>query len=301
MTDVPRMTCYRHPDRETGIVCARCQRPICPACMVDAAVGFQCPECTREGARQTRQGQLPYGGHPSREPRGTTIVLVVLNVLVWLAINSRRLPSELFYIAPRGECLAANDPNLTYGNVTQVACSALGGHWIDGVATGAWWQVVTSMFSQAEPLHLAMNMFSLFVLGPPVERVLGRTRFLAVYLISGLAASASVMWFEQPYMWTLGASGAIFGLLGALLLLTYRAHGNYQMVLILLAVNVGYTFLASGISWQGHLGGLAGGLATTAIIVYAPRSSRSRTQLLGLSAVAVLVLAATVWRALMLA
>jgi membrane associated rhomboid family serine protease len=301
VTEPGSMTCYRHVGVAAGVVCTRCHRPICPNCMVDAAVGFQCPECTKEGARQMRQGLLPYGGIPSREPRLTSIVLIIINTVIWLAASRSSLGNHLG-LAPRGVCLAANDPSSYYPGALKAACIANGDNWVDGVASGAWWQVVTSVFTHLTFIHLAVNMVSLFIIGPILERVLGRVRFLAVYAISGLAGSATVMWLTSPEASTVGASGALFGLMGAILLLSYKAKGNYRQVLIVLGANIAYTLYYVGtISWQGHFGGLVGGLLTGWIIAYAPRARRTQIQLYGLSAVTVVVLAAIVARAVMLA
>ena len=269
--------------------------------MVDAAVGFQCPECTKEGARQMRQGVLPYGGHPSRDPRLTSIVLIVINTAIFLLSGVTSL-GDRFSLAPRGVCLAANDANSYYPGVLQAACAANGGHWVAGVSSGAWWQIVTSVFTHLTVIHLAVNMFSLFIIGPIVERVLGRTRFLILYGIAGLAGSASVMWLTSPETSTVGASGALFGLMGALLLLSYKARGNYRQVLIVLGANIAFTlFYVGTISWQGHFGGLVAGLLAGWIIAYAPRARRPQIQLYGLSAVTIVVVAAIVARAVMLA
>ena len=270
--------------------------------MVDAAVGFQCPECTKEGARQMRQGLLPYGGPPSRDPRLPSIVLIAINTVVWLVASRTSLGDHLALV-PRGLCLAANDPSQYYPGELQAACVANGDNWVAGVSSGAWWQVVTSVFTQVQFLHLAVNMVSLFIIGPILERVLGRTRFLILYGIAGLAGSASVMWFTSPESSTLGASGALFGLMGAILVLTYKAKGNFKQVLIVLGANIAYTlfFASSGISWQGHFGGLTAGLLAGWIIAYAPRAGRMQIQLYGLSAVTIVVVAAIVARAVMLA
>lgn len=300
MTETGSMTCYRHPGVPTGIMCSRCGRPICPACMVDAAVGFQCPECTKEGARQMRQGLLPYGGYPSRDPRLTSIVLIVINTAIWLLSGVNSLGDRLA-LAPRGVCLAANDPASYYPGVLKAACVANGDNWIDGVASGAWWQVVTSVFTHLTFIHLAVNMVSLFIIGPILEGVLGRVRFLAVYAIAGLAGSATVMWLTSPEASTVGASGALFGLMGAILLLSFKAKGNYKQVLIILGANIAFTlFYVGTISWQGHFGGLVGGLLAGWIIAYAPRERRTQIQLYGLSAVTIVVVAAIVARAVML-
>ena len=269
--------------------------------MVDAAVGFQCPECTKEGARQMRQGLLPYGGYPSRDPRLTSIVLIVINTAIWLLSGVSSLGDRLA-LAPRGVCLAANDPSSYYPGLLKAACVAGGDNWVDGVASGAWWQVVTSVFTHLTFIHLAVNMVSLFVIGPILERVLGRVRFLIVYGIAGLAGSATVMWLTSPEASTVGASGALFGLMGAILLLSYKAKGNYRQVLIILGANIAFTlFYVGTISWQGHFGGLVGGLIAGWIIAYAPRERRTQIQLYALSALTIVILAAIVARAVMLA
>jgi membrane associated rhomboid family serine protease len=294
------MTCYRHEGVTAGVVCSRCKRPICPSCMVDAAVGFQCPECTRQGAREMRQGVLPYGGRPSRDPRLTSLVLIAVNVVVWL-LASRGSLGDRLGLVPRGVCLAANDPTSYYPGALQGTCLSSGENWVEGVSSGAWWQVVTSVFTHLTLVHLAVNMVSLFVIGPIIERVLGRTRFLACYAISGLAGSASVMWLTSPEASTVGASGALFGLMGALLLLAYKAKGNFVQVLVVLGANVAFTlFYVGTISWQGHFGGLAGGLVTAWVIAYAPREHRRAVQLYGLAALTLVILAAIVARALFL-
>ncbi len=300
MTENGPMTCYRHPGVPAGVVCTRCHRPICPNCMVDAAVGFQCPECTRQGARETRQGLLPYGGVPSRDPRLTSIVLIVINTAVWLLCSRTGLGDRLGLV-PRGICLAVNDPNSYFPGVLQATCAGEGGTWVPGVSSGAWWQIVTSVFTHLQLTHLLLNMVSLFIIGPIIERVLGRTRFLALYGVAGLAGSASVMWLTGPDSSTVGASGALFGLMGALLLLAYKAKGNYKQVLFVLGANIAFTLFYIGtISWQGHLGGLVGGLIAGWIIAWAPRENRQRIQLYGLTALTVVILAAIVARALML-
>lgn len=302
MTETGSMTCYRHAGVAAGVVCTRCHRPICPACMVDAAVGFQCPECTRQGARETRQGILPYGGHPSRDPRLTSIVLIVINTVVWLMTNKGPLLFNSLALVPRGLCLDVIDPGSYYPGVLKAACVANGNNWVAGVSSGAWWQVVTSMFTHLNIVHLGVNMVSLFIIGPLLERLLGRTRFLAVYGIAGLAGSASVMWLTTPETSSVGASGALFGVLGAILVLTYKAKGRYQQILIILGANIAYDmFYLNTISWQGHFGGLVAGLLAGWIMAYAPRERRHQIQVYGLSALTVAILAAIVARSLMLA
>jgi membrane associated rhomboid family serine protease len=161
--------------------------------------------------------------------------------------------------------------------------------------------LLTSAFTHVEILHIGMNMLALWFLGPSLERALGRIRFLAIYLISALSGSVVVLWLSDASATTLGASGGVFGLIGALLVLAYKVHGDVRNVLIWLGINVAYTFIGPGsISWQGHLGGLLGGLAAASIVVYAPKAGRSRWQWLGLIGLTVLLAALAVIRILQL-
>ena len=299
-TGVP--TCYRHPDRETYIRCQRCDRPICPDCMRDAAVGFQCVECVKQGAKQTRSGRTAYGGLRPTDASATSIGLIGINVVVWVALvasggyGSRLF--ELLALMPGSRC----DVQGGYVVVPESACTVGGGTYVSGVADGAYWQVVTSMFTHVSPLHIAFNMFALWVLGPQLELVVGRVRFLALYFLSGLAGSALVMWAGPQYGGTHGASGAIFGLMAALLVVAYKVGGDVRGILTWIGINFFITFAFVGrISWQGHLGGFLGGLAVAAVLIYAPRPPRRAAfQTAGLTGIAVVVLGAIVARAAML-
>jgi membrane associated rhomboid family serine protease len=299
-------TCYRHPDRESYIRCQRCERTICPDCMRDAAVGFQCPSCVAEGAKQTRQGRAAYGGKRSANPALTSVVLIGLNLAVWLAIwatggRTSRLV-DLLAIMPLGRCQA--DRGGYYPQVgAEATCQLIPGGttWVPGVADGAVWQLLTNAFSHVEIWHIAFNMLALWVLGPQLEAALGRVRFLALYLVSALAGSTAVMWLSDEQVQTLGASGAVFGLLGAFLVIARKVGGNLQPILMILGINLVITVAGSSfISWQGHLGGLVGGLLTTAALVYAPRERRGLWQLLAVAALVVGLLAACVVRVLAL-
>ena len=296
-------TCYRHPDQVTGIVCQRCHRPICPRCMVAGSVGFQCPDCVAAGRRQTRQGQLPYGGSSSSQPALTSQVLVGINVAIWLAVlltgGQRGSLFRSLAIHLRGFCIS--EPYILAAD-SAAQCSAVGATWIDGVASGAWWQVVTNAFTHLDVIHIAFNMVALYVLGPQLESVLGRARFLALYLVSALTSSAIVAWFSDPYVTTMGASGAIFGMMGAVLLIAWKHNGDVRSILVWLGVNVAITFMGSGyISWQGHLGGLLGGMAVTAALIWLPRQQRQRWQWPLVALVGVLAVAAIAARALTIA
>jgi membrane associated rhomboid family serine protease len=282
-------TCYRHADRETWIRCQRCDRPICPDCMRSAAVGFQCPDCVKDGSRTTRQARTPYGGTRVADARITTYALIAVNALVWAAIlatgagTSRII--DAFALLPQTTSFRTAD-----GSVLTVT----------GVSDGAWWQVMTSVFTHVEVLHIGFNMLALYFLGPMLETVLGRARFLAVYLVSGLVGSAAVMWFSDPNGQTLGASGAIFGLMGAIAVLALKVGGQAQSVLGWIAINLVLTFTLGSISWQGHLGGLAGGVLLGAAMVYAPRPHRSLVQWTVTGAVTLVAVVAIVVRAVAL-
>jgi membrane associated rhomboid family serine protease len=309
-TPVGVPTCYRHPDRETYVRCQRCEKPICPDCMRDAAVGFQCPDCVKLGAKTTRQAQAAYGGRRSADPRVTTYVLIGLNALVWLAIvvtgwAKSTLDSRLALL-PTGECGSKSAPDRSYNLATEYACHLQtrikgDGQWFPGVSDGAYWQLVTSMFTHVEVLHIAANMLALWFLGPQLEAVLGRARYLALYLVSGLAGSVCVYWFSAEGSATLGASGAIFGMLGGLLVVAHKVGGNVQSIMIWIGVNAVITVTVPNVSWQGHLGGFLGGALVTAILVYAPKGRRTQLQVVGIAVIVVALTAATIARTAVLA
>lgn len=291
-------TCFRHPQRETYIRCQRCDRPICPDCMTPAAVGFQCPECVAAGRAEAGVERARFGGRRSANPQLTTGVLIAINLAVWILIVATggiaspwltRLALKL-----GGYCLV--EPRLT----EQVCDQVSPGSWSDGVFNGAWWLPLTSTFTHVEVLHIGFNMFALFVLGPQLEALVGRARFLTIYLLSGIGGSVAVLWLASPYGTTVGASGSLFGLMAALLIVVYRLGGDARNILFWLGLNVVLTFSQSGISWQGHLGGFVVGALVTGVIAYAPRSwaglSRTQLQIVGCALVAILLVALTMLR-----
>jgi membrane associated rhomboid family serine protease len=258
--------------------------------MRDAAVGFQCPSCVAEGARNTRSGRTAYGGVRSANPQLTSLILIAINVGVWMLILSTggsgsvwvdRLAlwrEDVQFAFPGGQVLS-----------------------VQGVSDGAWWQLVTSAFTHVEIWHIGFNMLALWLLGPTLEAALGRARFLAVYLGSALAGSALVYWFVPIGTYTLGASGAIFGLMAALLVVAFKVRGNVQGILTWIGLNAAITVFGRGfISWQGHLGGFIGGLLLALVIVYAPRNRRVVWQFAGMSAMGVVVVVLILVRTLQL-
>jgi len=250
--------CYRHPDRETGIRCTRCERPICPDCMVSASVGFQCPECVREAGRTAPQPRTVAGGTIAGDQRLVTKILIGLNLAVFLAVLAYgdRLVDDLGLY---GSCYSGTVP-----------C---------GVAEGPsqWYRMISSVFLHQEFAHIGFNMLALWWIGAPLEAVLGRARYLALYLISGLGGSALVL-LLAPDALTLGASGAIFGLFGATAVFVKRLRQDMRPVLMLLGLNLLFTFTWSNISWQGHIGGLVTGVLVAIGMAYAPRERRRQVQ-----------------------
>jgi membrane associated rhomboid family serine protease len=257
-------TCYRHPDRETGIRCTRCERSICPECMVSASVGFQCPECVRDGSGTghsptASRPRTLAGGTITEDPRLITKILVGLNLaffLVQLSVGER--------FDERFELLG-----LAY-------VPGLGS--VEGVAEGQWYRLVTAMFLHGSVMHIAFNMLSLWWIGGPLEAALGRARYIALYAISGLAGSALTYLLAEPNQPSLGASGAIFGLFGATAILMRRLNYDMRPVIALLVINLIFTFGWSNIAWEAHIGGLVGGVMIGYAMVHAPRARRTLIQ-----------------------
>lgn len=277
--------------------------------MRDAAVGFQCPSCVAEGAKTTRSGRTAYGGIRSGNPALTSMVLIGMNLAVWFSILATGWQnSSLTYrlaLLPTGRCGSIDDPGSYYTGVTsERVCKAAthgDGRWFDGVSEGAYWQLLTNAFTHVEIWHIGFNMLALWFLGPQLEMVLGRARFLALYVLSALSGSALVYVLASERSATLGASGAIFGLLGALLVVAQKVGGDVRSILIWLALNAFITFAVPNVSWQGHLGGFVGGFLIAVAFVHAPRRRRTTIQVAGVVLIGVLVVASVVARSVVLA
>jgi len=277
-------TCYRHPDRETGISCTRCERPICPECMVSASVGFQCPNCVRSGSgtghpAAATQPRTLAGGTVAADPRLATKVLIGINLAAFLV-------------------------QLSVGDRFTDSFDLFGQAWLSGrlqgVAEGQWYRLLTAMFLHGSYIHILFNMLSLWWIGGPLEAALGRARYLTLYFVSGLAGSALTYLIAAPNEPSLGASGAIFGLFGATAVLMRRLKYDMRPVIALLVINLIFTFGWSNIAWQAHIGGLVGGVVIGYAMVHAPRERRALIQY-GVSAlVLVAVVVATLVRTLQL-
>ena len=282
--DAPRY-CYRHPDRETGLSCSECGRPICYECMTPAPVGLRCPEHSGKPQgvqRVTRGAQRSVTGLGARRVNSVTLALIVVNVGVYLAelAGGGSTDGQNNWIYYHGALVA----NATYGDGT-----------LAGVANGDWWRLVTAAFLHFGPFHLLINMYSLYFAGSLLEAVIGRWRFLLLYLASGIAGSAGALWLS-PNSITVGASGAIFGILGALFVLERSRHiATGGQVAMLIVLNLVFTFAVNGISVGGHLGGLVAGVALMYVLLQFRRSAVY--SLAAGAAVIVISFAIGLWRA----
>ena len=261
-------TCYRHPARSSGVRCTRCERPICPDCMITAPVGFQCPECVKGGpqVRTLRSLVSP--------PRLTQAIIAVNVAVAVLALVTGAADGA--------------QPSLFGGGNALAGDYALTG---SAVAAGEWWRLVTSGFLHYGLLHLGFNMFILLQLGTLLEPALGRVRLAGLYVAALLGGSLGVI-VLQPDGLSAGASGAVFGLMGAAVI-GLRSRGADPMATglpMLLGINLLLTFALPGISIGAHLGGLATGAVAGAVLFATDRKSRA-AQAAGLAVVVAMAVA----------
>ncbi len=237
MTEVAERTCYRHPDRVTGLSCSECGRPICTECMTMAPVGIRCPE--HSGKPQGVQRVTGGVRRASFEGGGAKVTraLIGINVAVYVA-----------------QLLQGAGVNGVNGSIFRE-----GALYAPSVADGDWWRLLTAAFLHYGPFHLIMNMLALWWFGSLLEQRIGSGRFLLLYLVSGLAGSAGAL-VASPLTPTVGASGAIFGILGAgFVLEQQRDYVFGGSALGIIVINLVLTFSISNISKGGHIGGLIGG------------------------------------------
>lgn len=229
--------CYRHPDRQTLLRCSRCDRPICASCSIDATVGQRCPACV--GSEGT-QREIPVRRRAvSTTP--ATMTFLGIAVLFYLLTG--------FGAGGRGVYAALAQSN-------------------QAVAAGEWWRLFTPIVLHAPGImHIAFNMYALWILGPQIERGVGTWPFAAAYLASAGVGGAFFFYLGDPTALAVGASGAIFGLFGIwfnwALRRRHTRHGRYLLnqILVLLVINAAIPFLVPGIAWEAHLGGLVAGFA----------------------------------------
>ncbi|MFC8304742.1 rhomboid family intramembrane serine protease [Specibacter sp. NPDC057265] len=260
--------CPRHTDRISYVSCQRCGRPACPQCQRSASVGVQCVDCVKASSKAAPVNRTAFGGATRAGRPKVTITLMGICVAMFAA--SWVLPNDYIFRT------FAYAPFLTESQP---------------------WRMVTSAFlHSASPLHIAFNMYALWILGNALEPAFGRIRFLAVYLISALAGSVGVLLLSPLDTAVVGASGAVFGLFGALFVVQRKRGGDLRQIVVLLLINAAIGFLIPGIAWQAHLGGLLAGALCTAAIVYAPRKNRNILQWGAMAAVLVLAAALAVYK-----
>jgi membrane associated rhomboid family serine protease len=272
MSTVETRYCYRHPDRETGLSCSECGRPICADCANFGPVGIRCPEhaSVRRRSSATRIKPPPVRRAPgialATGDAPITKALIVINLAIYLvtAVQGAGLNS------PGGALL---------GRFILVGSNLHGRFFVpygDLAHDHQWYRLVTAMFLHASILHIAFNMYALWVIGRPVEQYLGTARYLGLYFVSGLAGSAGAL-LQSPFTPVLGASGAIFGILGAMMILEWQVTGSLAgQAAALVAINLGLSFVIPGISWGGHVGGLIGGILI--MLAYGHWGTRGRAQ-----------------------
>ena len=262
--------CYRHPDRPSFVLCQRCGRTICGECQTPAPVGVICPECMREQrasaprtkpAVLTRARAAAHRGAPvvTYSLIGITLAVFLLQLVPGLAITDRLLYAGVYSIP---------------GNLEP-------------------WRMITSVFVHSTGLifHVLLNMYTLWIFGQLLEGLLGRWRFLALYLISGLGGSIGVLWLSDPRVGVVGASGAIFGLMGAFLVIQRRLGGQTTQLFVLLGINLVIGFIPGfNVAWQAHLGGLVVGALVGFIFVETRQRSRQALQVWLLVGVVVVLL-----------
>ena len=252
-------TCFRHTDSEAYVSCGRCDRTICPDCMINAPVGFQCPECV--AGAQVALPKTKFGGSLNTVPTVTRAILITC-----VSIFALSLLMGGFAIA--------------YGMIPIA------------IAQGEWWRLLTSTLLHGSILHLLFNMYALYWLGPQLERSLGHIRFAALYVLSALGGSVASYWFSDLRTVSVGASGAIFGLITATIVIGREMRTDVSQLVVLLGINVVIGFLQPGIDWRAHFGGAITGAAVAFIYTKGTRLNRDQVHRTGLAAIfAVLVLA----------
>lgn len=262
-------TCVRHPDRVTGVRCQRCERPVCPDCWTPAAVGVQCPDCVAASRAAAPRRPSPLARafrSGSRVPvvsYGILVLTLTVFALQW--VTQGAVTSALAYFPP----LTAIEP----------------------------WRMLTValVHSDNSIFHIVFNMYSLWVLGPLLESLIGRARFAAVYVLSAFGGSVAVLWLA-PLSVVVGASGAIFGLLGAFFVIQRQLGGRNIQLVVIIVINLALGFLLPGVSWQSHVGGLIVGAVCAVIMLRTRRVDQQRRQALMIAGVGVMLVALTVLR-----
>lgn len=260
--DAPASVCYRHPDRVSYVRCQRCGRAICAECQTPAAVGVICPDCMarqRATAPRTRPAWVSRLTGPGAPvvTYGIIAVCVFVFILQNLPVVGSQITNSLVYAGAYSYPSGSLSPLIGFEP----------------------WRMLTSVFLHANILHIALNMYTLWIFGIVLEPMLGRARYLALFLISGFAGSLGVLLISPANQPVLGASGAIFGMFGAFFIIQRRLGANATQILVLVAINLAIGFIPGfNIAWQAHVGGFIGGLLVGLIYVETRRPTRRRWQ-----------------------
>ena len=276
MSDSTVTTCYRHPDRITGLSCTSCGRPICVECSRDAAVGQKCPECAQPDGRARVVTARQTFGRPSFQtsPVAFSIIAVTAAIFV-VGMLSPELDRWLV-------------ENLALVNFL--------------VADGEWYRIFTAALLHGSIMHIFFNMYALYLFGPRLEQQVGGPAFAAMYVAAAGTGGAASYIFGSPLQVSIGASGAIFGLFGAWIFVAWKMRGTpggrsmFNQLGVLLAINLALPLFVGGIDWRAHMGGLAGGILIawlwSVLAVGKPNARAIRT--VTASAVAIAAIAATI-------
>jgi membrane associated rhomboid family serine protease len=216
--------CAWHPETETGLSCQRCERPICAKCLVEASVGFQCPQCAKDK-------QVTRTLNSFARPVITQIIIVVC---VALFIFS-------------------------YGANKNEIISNFGLNPILVQYYGEYYRLITSMFLHVNIMHIVFNMLALWQVGLALESRLGKFKFAVIYFLSGISGGLLSVYMNEPMAFSIGASGAVFGLFGAYVAISRRLNADANGMLVMIAINLGLGFVVPNIDWHGHVGGLVAG------------------------------------------
>ncbi len=242
--------CYRHPGRETNVGCSRCARPICPDCMISTPVGMRCPECARQRTQVRSVSLGGFGG--GAEP--ATYVLIALSALAFVA-----------------ELVGGGGAVSTGAGGSLIQDGGLNAVAVD--VQGEWWRIITGGFLHAGAFHLLLNMFALYILGSLLEPAVGTPRFVGIYFVSLLAGACGALVLD-PGQLTVGASGAIFGLMSAAFVMARRrgVEGLASQIGLYVLINLVFTISVPNISIGGHVGGLIGGAVAALVVVWFERT-----------------------------
>ncbi|WP_152188978.1 rhomboid family intramembrane serine protease [Georgenia satyanarayanai] len=259
--------CPRHPDRPSYVRCQRCNRPVCPECQRPAPVGVQCVDCVARAQAALPTRRTVFGGRAREGRPVVTISIIALCLLAYVVLRAADARVPLVFVPFAGE----SEP----------------------------YRFLSAAFLHGGFLHLAVNMYALWIVGSVLEPALGRWRFAALYLVSAVGGSVGVLLFASPYEieWitpVVGASGAVFGLFGAVGLALRRLGRDTTQILVLIVINTVIGFTIPNIAWQAHLGGLVTGALLAAAYVYAPRSRQTATSVAATVLVAAVVVALAV-------